>query len=159
MAEHWLFFYPCGCPFSVMAAEVWPSDGSAWAEAFETPGRIQLARDHGVTVKKITHQEWQDKYADEFRLKCTHRPDPDPLSRTGVDDMDLDQLLIDHQVETQIDAYWTGIHALLDDEASDLWQAFGDVVDKLRPDLPPWDRREAIASIVTEFKQVVEDVD
>lgn len=157
MAEHWLFFYPCGCAFTVMDAQVWPSDGSAWMTAFETPDRITLARSHGVSVKKISTEEWRARYQGAFG-KCTHRPDPDPLSRTGVDDLDLDQLAIDSEVETQIKAYWDGIYKLLD-EGSPLWKSFGDVVDRLRPDLPPYDRREAIASIVTEFKQAVEDVD
>lgn len=157
-AEHWLFFFPCGCSFSVMSAEVWPSDGSAWAEAFETAGRIQLARDLGVTVKKISHEEWVSTYEAGFG-KCTHRPDPDPLSSCGVDDLDLDQLAIDHQVETQLNEYWTRVHGLLDDEGSPLWAAVGAVVDGLRPELAPWDRREAVFSIVKEFKQVIEDAD
>ncbi len=157
MAEHWLFFYPCGCTFSVMMADVWPSEGSAWVEAFDTAGRIELARNHGVTCKRITSGEWSEKYMATFG-SCTHRPDPDPLSRSGVDDLDLDQLVIDHQVEQQISEHWAKIHGLLGDEGSDLCQAFGRVVDGLHPDLPPWDRREAIAAIVKEFKQVVEDV-
>lgn len=64
---------------------------------------------------------------------------------------------VETSVETQIDLYWTGVYNLLDDEKSPMWQAFARVVERLKPDIGPWDKREAVDAIVTEFKQVVED--
>lgn len=67
--------------------------------------------------------------------------------------------LIEHSVETQIDLYWANIYNLLDDETSPMWRAFADVVEKLQPDIGPWDKRELVGAIVAEFKAVVEDAD
>lgn len=66
---------------------------------------------------------------------------------------------IETSVSNQIDAYWTNIYNLLDDETSPMWLAFADVVEKLQPDIGPWDKRELVSAIVAEFKAVIEDVD
>lgn len=157
MPDHWMFFYPCGCSFSVMHVEHWPTEAAAWLEAFDTPGRIELAREHGVTVKKVSTGEWRENYQERFG-ECTHRPDPDPLRRNKADDgPDLEQMAIDRAVEVQLDTYWENVYTLLDDEKSELWRAFADVVEKLQPDIGPWDKRELVSAIVAEFKAVLDD--
>lgn len=69
------------------------------------------------------------------------------------------EALIEYSVEKQTDVYWDGVYELLGDETSQLWQAFGRLVEKLAPGIGPWDKRQLVASIVSEFKKVVEDVD
>lgn len=64
---------------------------------------------------------------------------------------------VETSVETQIEHYWSGIYNLLADETSEIWLALAAVVEKLVPDIGPWDKREAVAAIVKEFEAVTDD--
>jgi hypothetical protein len=153
---HWLFRYSCGCSFSVMTQEHHPTEPSAWFEAFDTAVKVRAARDEGVFVELISHAEWEAEHRDQFG-QCSHGTVLESLSRNDEGDPDLEQMAIDRAVENQLDAYWEGVYALLDDETSQMWKAFAEVVEKLQPEIGPWDRREMVAAIVAEFKAVVED--
>lgn len=152
--NHFLFLWPGGCPFAVMTEEAAVTETNAWYEAMETAARIEAAQDAGVRLIRISHDEWATEWQAKFKADCGHgKP---TLPARPSDEPDLEQAAIDHAVKLQLDAYWEELDKQLDNEGSALWARLGSIVDGLRPDLAPYDRREVVGQIAAVLKEATD---
>jgi hypothetical protein len=145
---HFLFVWPCGCPFSVMTRHAGVSETNAWIEALETDERVQAAREAGARLVHITHRQWCDQWQAKFEGKCGHEtPTLPPVARDRSDALG----------ETDHEGLSAIASGLVLREGSELWVHIGAVVDRLRPDLTPFDRREVVHEILRPLRRVFDE--
>lgn len=97
---HYMFTWPCGCPFSVMTEGL--ALDAIWLEAFETNERIAAARQAGVKLHRIGDNEWQEVHQVKFG-QCDHNPPELPKAVQFLDE-DLVEMVVDDRVTDAINA-------------------------------------------------------
>jgi hypothetical protein len=146
--RHFLFIWPCGCPFSVMTRDHGVTETNAWIEALETDERVDAAQEAGVRMVHISHQEWVDEWHAKFVAKCGHpTPKLPPVARDYSDALG----------ETDHEGIAAIASSLVLKEGSELWLHIGAVVDRIQPDMTPFDRRELVHEILRPLRRVLSD--
>lgn len=153
----WLFRYADGCNFAVMEREACPSEPAAWFEEFGSATRVRAAREAGVIVELITAHEWDTKHRPTFGVVCKHPHPKLPTSGSGDIEDDLNQHAIDHAVQSEMTRLRGQIAEQIADATSALGKSIATVIDRLRPDLSPYDARAAVEAIVKELQRAVDN--
>lgn len=146
--RHYLFIWPCGCPFSVMTRDAGVTETNAWIEALETNERVDAARKAGVRLLHISHQEWRDEWEAKFVANCGHEtPKLPPVARDRSDALG----------ETDHEGLSAIASGLVLREGSELWVHIANVLEQVQPLLTPFDRRELVHEILRPLRRVFDE--